>query len=159
MSIIHYYKITEPAEVLGIPTTYILGVGTSESMRRYQSRYGLIEISDENNAEMIEADLSGELYTAPWMRQERSRLAKMANVEEITEQEYLEIRKKLADASAPLEIEQPDQDPEQDGQPEPEESVFQLTTADLLEMVADLQTRVCLLELGITPEEVDMDGL
>lgn len=118
-------------------------------MRRIQPRRRIALISDEDHAEMIECDATGQLYRDQWMLQstEATQRASLAIVMEIDVVRYTELIDQLAldNDGIPL----PEPEPEE---PETEdEDIFEdFTKTDMLDMLADLDMRVSLIELGVS---------
>ena len=125
----------------------IVGCGSSRSMRRIQPRRRIALISDEDHAEMIEDDATGQLFRDQWMLQstEATQRASLAIVMEIDVARYMELIDQLTleDDGIPL----PEPEPEE---PAAEEEIFDdFTKNDVLDMLADLDMRVSMIEMGV----------
>lgn len=129
----------------------IIGTCTSESMRRYQKKYCMIIATDEDHAEMVQADGEDcDLYRDGWMQQSSDaiRLSLPAEVREVTKEEYIRIRDELMNSDEPIEAE-PEPAPQEE-EAAPDETYSDMTKTDMLEMMADLEMRVAMLEMGVT---------
>ena len=136
-----YYKILSGSRIVGASST--------NGLRKWQRKYSrVVAARGADDASMIaceypEDDLA--LYRDGWMIQhvEADRLAVAAEVVEITGEEYDRLAEELT-LGEPVE----ENEPEETEQQEPEE-ISGLTKTDMLEMLADMEMRISMLELGV----------
>lgn len=134
-----YYKIKQGSSVLGI--------GDSGCLLCYQVKHNVWLHTDEDHAEVILPYGLEVLYHDYWMRQSDKsvEVAEDAEVIEITKQEFDDLYDQIIIQDEP--VEEPEPPVEEPIEEESEELPF--TMGDLLECLADLEMRVCLLEMGV----------
>lgn len=138
-----YFKIKNGNTVIGVGNTY--------GLQYYQEKHGVWLRTDIDHAEAIQPEGHDTLYHDYWMRQSDKSYeqATEADVIEITEEEYNTLAEQLIDDDTIIE---PDEEPIPDEE-EPVEDL-PLTMGDLLEMVVDMDMRLCMLEMGVNLDDI-----
>lgn len=128
----------------------VLGIASAPGLRKWQTKYSrVIAARNQDEASMIACDYpeGNELYRDTWMIQhpEADRHSVLAEVIEITREQYNELSDELSAGDVHEGI--PEEAPEKPE--EPTETIAAMTKTDMLEMLADLELRISMLELGV----------
>ena len=108
------------------------GVGTTNELRRYQTKHRLVVLADENNAEFIA--VGNEFYRGEWMKPVPDGFtAKECTVEAITKKDYNALKEAI-DKDEAIKPEPKEPEEEEESAPEPEVTADALREMKIREM-------------------------